>query len=250
MPSLIPAAIVGSIGAAGSIASSAIQSNAAQSAAQTQANAANQAAATQLQMYNTTRGDLQPFLNTGTSALQQLSSIWGLGGSGGSGTGTPNAQAAMNALTQFPGYQFGLQQGQTALDQSAASQGLLLSGAQLQASQQFGNNYALSQAWSPYISGLTGLSQLGENAGALVGNAGTATGAQVGSSLLAAGQAGASGIVGSANAITGGLSNALNQGSLAYLLSQQGSNASLAAQGGQLLSTYGPANLDAIANGN
>lgn len=220
----VSALIGGGLAAAGSVASSIIGGNAAESAAQTQANAANQAAQTQLGMYNQTRTDLAPYLNTGNSALSQLASIWGLNPSGGAGTG-PNAAAATSALTQFPGYQFGLQQGQTALDHSAASQGLLLSGAQQQASQQFGQNYAMQQAWQPYISQLSGLASVGENAGAQVGNAGIQTGSGVASDQLAAGQASASGTVGAANALTSGLNNALSSGTLSYLLQGGGGGA-------------------------
>lgn len=53
-------------------------------------------------------------------------------------------------LQATPGYQFQLQQGQKQLDQSAAARGGLLSGAQLQASQQFGQRQAATgfqSAW-------------------------------------------------------------------------------------------------------
>lgn len=45
-------------------------------------------------------------------------------------------------LQATPGYQFQLQQGQKQLDQSAAARGGLLSGAQMQAAQQFGQRQA------------------------------------------------------------------------------------------------------------
>lgn len=53
-------------------------------------------------------------------------------------------------LQATPGYQFQLQQGQKQLDQSAAARGGLLSGAQMQASQQFGQRQAATgfqSAW-------------------------------------------------------------------------------------------------------
>ena len=189
------AAILG--GAAIGAIGSAIAGNDAKSAADTAAN-------TQLQMYNQTRTDLLPFQTTGASALSQLAAIYGLGPGG---SGSPSATAAMSQLTQFPGYQFGLQQGQTALDTSAASRGLLLSGSQLQASQQFGTNYALQQAWNPYVSGLQSLSTLGENAAAGTGSAGTAAASGAAQSQLAAGSAS-----GNATAnITNTLQSALQQ---------------------------------------
>ena len=68
----------------------------------------------------------------------------------GSATGL-NAQAASSyanllanpsSVTSTPGYQFNLGQGLQALDQGAAAKGGLFSGAQGQAEQQFGQNYA------------------------------------------------------------------------------------------------------------
>jgi hypothetical protein len=165
-----------------------------------------------------------PYNMTGQSALSQLARMFGLGPGG---NGTPNAGAATSALTQFPGYQFGLNQGQTALDRSAASRGLLLSGAQLRDSQQYGTNYAMQQAWNPYISQLNTSAGLGENAAAISGNQGVTTGAGVANSQLAAGQAAASGIVGSSNAINAGINSGigtgLNSGLLAYALANPGS---------------------------
>lgn len=201
------------IGAVGAIGGAAISAHGAQSAANTQANAANQAAATQLQMYNQTRSDLLPYMTTGTSALGQLANLWGIGPGG---NGTPNAAAATSALTQFPGYQFGLQQGGQALDRSAASRGLLLSGAQLQAAQQFGTNYAMQQAWQPYVSQLNSFASLGENAGAQVGNNGLQTAQNIGQAQLSAGNAQANGILGTTNAIGNGFNS---------LLSSYGNNA-------------------------
>lgn len=148
--------------------------------------AANTAANTQLQMYQQTRQDLQPFMSAGTGALSQLASIFGFGPGG---TGQPNAQAAMSQLSQFPGYQFGQQQGVQALDRSAASRGLLLSGAQLKDTQKFGTDYAMQQAWNPYVSGLQYASTLGENAAAGVGTAGANAAQGAAQSQLAGGGA-------------------------------------------------------------
>ncbi len=124
------------------------------------------------------------------------------------GAGGPNPAAAWQALTQFPGYQFGLDQGQQALDRSAASRGMTLSGAQLQDSQKFGTDYAAQQAWQPYVNTLEWASNLGENAAAQTGQAAATAGQGIASSQLAAGQATAAGQVGTTNAITGLLGQA------------------------------------------
>lgn len=234
MPSIsLPTALLvgGGLAAAGGVGSAIIGSNAANSAATAETNAADTATNTQLGIFNQTQANLAPYNQVGQSALSQLASLFGLG-AGGSGPTAATAANATSALTQYPGYQFGLQQGTQALDRSAASQGLLLSGGQLKAAQQYGQGYAQQNAWGPYLSQLSGLSSLGENAAATAGNQGVQTGANVAQSQLAAGQAAASGIVGSSNAITGGISNSisgiqtgLNNSALVGLLGLNGGNA-------------------------
>jgi hypothetical protein len=205
MPSISAPVIGAGLLGGASIGSALLGSSAAKTAANDQLEAARLAQQTQLGIFNQTQSNLQPYNTAGQSALSQLAKLFGLGPGGGG----PNAAAATSALTQFPGYQFGLQQGNLAQQQSAASQGLLLSGAQLQSSQQFGQNYAMQQAWNPYVSQLNQIATLGENAGAQQGTIGASVGANVGQNILAGGQAQASGVVGSANAITGGIQSGL-----------------------------------------
>jgi hypothetical protein len=101
------AAIVGGIGAAGSIASGVIGSNAAGHAADTQAQAANNAALLQKQaadqalafskqQYGNSLNIMAPWLNTGQSAIQRLSALMGLRPNQGLPPGVinPNAPAA------------------------------------------------------------------------------------------------------------------------------------------------------------
>jgi hypothetical protein len=255
MPSItIPGAIIGAGAIAGgtSIASGIIGSNAAQSAAQAQEQAANNATNTQLGIFNQTQANLAPYNQAGQSALSQLASLFGLSTGGGAGTGPTAATAAnaTSALTQYPGYQFGLQQGNLAQQQSAASQGLLLSGQQLQASQTFGQNYAMQNAWNPYVSQLNTLSNQGENAAAQTGQIGANTGSSVANSQLASGEAAASGIVGSASAITGGINtgiySGLNSALLGYGIQQQ----SAAQQGiSQLANANNPSDIYGVNSG-
>ena len=250
MPSIsLPTAILGAgaLGVGASIFTSQNSANAATTAANAQTNAANTAANTQLGIYNQTRSDLMPYNQFGQNALSQLASMFGLGGSQatpggpaslfGFGTGGPTGQTAANAtsaLTQYPGYQFGLNQGVQALDRSAASRGLLLSGGQLKDAQAYGQGYAQQNGWQPYlnqlntnVSQLSGFAGLGQNAAAVSGNQGINTGYGVAGSQLAAGQSQASGIVGSANAINSGVNSGigtgLNSGLLAYALANPGS---------------------------
>ncbi len=82
-------AAAAAIGAVASVGSGLLNSHAASSAAQTQADAANRAADIAHQQYLQTRADLAPYNVTGQSAINQLSMMYGLGGTpGGAGTST------------------------------------------------------------------------------------------------------------------------------------------------------------------
>lgn len=171
---------------------------------------ANGAANNQMAMFQQMQQNLSPWMSTGSGALSQLAMLFGLGGQNG---GVPNTGAMTSALENFPGYQFGLGQGMQALDRSAASRGLLLSGGQLKDAQAFGQGYAMQNAWQPYISMLSGLSSLGENAAAGVGQAGIQTGANMAGPLQNAGQAQSNMYQGLGNTLQQSLSNFFNQGS-------------------------------------
>lgn len=250
---MVAAAVV-----AGSVASAAIGAAASSSAAGTQAHAANTAANaqiesaqiaanTQLQMYNQSQQTLSPYVTTGNNALAQISKLYGIGGPGGGANGQPDTVAMMKALTNYPGYQFAFDQGLQALDRSAASKGLLLSGGQLKDVTNYGQGMA-SQQFGNYVGQLNALSNLGENAAAMTGNNAIATGQGVASSQLAAGnaaaqgilgagQAGAAGIVGGANAISGGIQGGFNNYLLANYLQGNASSygATVGIPGGQTM---------------
>ena len=110
----------------------------------------------------TATGYLSPYLSQGTNALNAYAGLLGL----------PGASTTYNPaqyLQSTPGYQWQLQQGQNALDASAASRGNLLSGPQRQATQQYGQNYA-SNYYQQLMNQLQGLSQQGQQAGGTMGN--------------------------------------------------------------------------------
>lgn len=166
MPSLIPAAIIGSsaLGAGASIVSSNNQANAATSAAQTQANAANQAAQIQQQEFNTTTANEAPYLQAGNTSLNALMTQLGLG-PGGTGTGpltqsfTPyQAPAPFNFnpqnLQNTPGYQFQLQQGEQAITDQASAVGGVGGGNTLKALTTFGQGLAGTEYQNAYTNAL------------------------------------------------------------------------------------------------
>lgn len=226
-----PLIIGGLIAGGGAVASSAINASSAGSAANAQVQAANTAAQTQLAMYSQTRQDLQPWMTSGSAANTQLASLYGIGTGPGGASTAPNSAAMTSALENTPGYQFTLGQGTKALDRSAASQGLLLSGGQLQAAQQYGQGLAETNAWQPYVNELNQFSTTGQNAAAGVGSQGTIAAANAGSAQLAGGTAAANGYLGAGAAITGGINGASGYLQSLYGSSYGGSGAAAAAYG-------------------
>lgn len=237
----VAASVVGSV-AGGLLQSSSAsdaanaQQQAAQSANATQLQIANQANATQQQFFNTTQKNLAPFLNQGTTSVNQLQTDLQNGTLGGQFT---NADLNANLA---PNYAFQLQQGQQALQNSQAAQDGVLSGAALKQMQQYTQNTAAGAYQNAYNNWLTsqnlnygqlsGLASLGENAGAMVGNAGSSaanaisntlntTGTNVSNNTIGAGNAAAAGMIGSANALSGAANSI---GGYAYLNNLTGGN--------------------------
>jgi hypothetical protein len=188
----------------------------------------------------------QPFIGAGQSAIGNLSSELGPGGQLTQGYGAFTAPTGVTEQND-PGYQFRLQQGQNALQNSAAARGGLLSTgtaknlndyAQGQASQEYGNVY--NRALQTYGTNFNtfntnnsnlynrqmGVAGLGQNSASNLnsnlqagaqnqGNIDVTSGQIVGNDLMGVGNAQAAGIIGSNNALTQGISgaaNSVNQG--------------------------------------
>ena len=122
--SFVAAAIIGG----GAVIGGLLSSSATKSAAQTQANAAQNAINTQQAMYQQNAGNLAPWMTQGQQAGGQLNYLMGLGPTSGGNLNT--AMGSYGSLaTPFsqtnwqadPGYAFRLQQGQQALERSAAA---------------------------------------------------------------------------------------------------------------------------------
>ena len=134
----------------GPVASAGLQSYGAGRAADAQQAATNAALAEQ-------RSATGPYREAGASALQQLMASMGQ---------QPTAQEVMAQ----PGYQFGLQQGQQALDRRTAAQGGRVSGASLKAAQRYGTDYATTRYNDAYgktqdrLTRLQNLAAMGSNA--------------------------------------------------------------------------------------
>lgn len=165
-------------GIAGAIATgsaSDTQAEATQNAANTSAQASNYAADIQKQMYNQTRTDQTPWRNAGVNALGQLTAGTQQGGS-------LIRPFSMADYQQDPGYSFRLSEGIKALNNQAAARGGLLSGAQLKAAQQYGQDYASNEYQNAYnrynnnqttqFNRLASMAGLGQNANSATQQAG------------------------------------------------------------------------------
>lgn len=149
---------LGSVLGAGANLYSGIQGTAAakaNTAAEQEAN--NQALALQAKNYSATTANLSPYLTTGNQANTQLATDLGLGtNTSAAGFGSLTAPFTLQSLENTPGYQFQLQQGTQALNQSLGAQGQLFSGAAIKEGQQFATGLADStynQAYSNYLAG-------------------------------------------------------------------------------------------------
>ena len=135
--------------------------------------------------------DYAPYQQAGTSALDALMRTYGLGKD-------QNGVADYSGFENSPDYAWALQQGQQSLDRSAAAKGRLYSGAQMQASQRFGQGLA-TQYLGNYRSGLQGISGQGLNATNALSNYRMNYGNQLGQGITNLGDIQAARYLGSAN---------------------------------------------------
>lgn len=155
---------LGIAAAAGTVASTAIGAHAAGQAAHAQTQAAQNA----IDNYNSQEGkaldynkqqlsqteaSFNPYTQAGTDALSGLRQDFS------NGTFAPWTQQFSSPTTvdeqNDPGYQFRLQQGQQALERSAAARGGLLTGGTAKAEQAYGQDYASNEYGNVYNRALT-----------------------------------------------------------------------------------------------
>lgn len=143
---------------------------------------------------------LQPYVQAGTGALTQQQALLGMGAPGAQ-------QQAITALQGSPQFQALQQQGENAILQNASATGGLRGGNVQGALAQF-RPALLSGLIEQQYNRLGGLSAIGQNAAAGVGNAGMSTGSNIATLLGRQGQAEAGGILGQQGALTGGIGQA------------------------------------------
>lgn len=183
------------LGAGTTLLGSGLNALSASKAAGAQIDSANQANALTRDMYQQNRADLAPWRETGVAALGRLRNML-----------TPGNQ--FTAMQADPGYQFRVDQGNKAIERSAAARGKLFSPQTMNAVSQRTQDVASNEFGnvSNRLMALAGLGQTATNTGVAAGaNAAN----QQAQNITGAGNARASGYVGAANAVSGGLSNFL-----------------------------------------
>jgi hypothetical protein len=119
------------------------QANAAVSAAQLQKQTADENLAFQKQMYNENVQRQEPWYNSGVSALNRIQAGLATGGEfSGKFTG--------QTLYDDPSYKWRVEQGQKALEQSAAARGIQFSGGTMAALQDYAQNAASQEYQAAY----------------------------------------------------------------------------------------------------
>lgn len=172
-------------------------SRAAGSAANAQADAANRAAELSQSQFALTRQDLAPWRAVGEDALYRQAASLGI---------IPTAPGfdRNEIFRDSPGYQFALDEGQKAIETSAAQRGMLQSGQTLKGLQDYGQNMA-DQRYQQYLNNLGLMSGTGQQTATQVGQFGAQSAGAQGAAAQNAAQARASGYLGKADAWGQGL---------------------------------------------
>lgn len=186
--------------------SSSQQAGAAKDASDAQVAASQAGIAQQGKQFDAIQALLAPYVNTGTKAIGAQGDLVGLNGVAPQG-------AAIDALQKSPLFTSLLAQGTNSILQNASATGGLRGGNTQAALAQF-SPALLAQTINDQYSKLGGLTSIGQNAAAGVGNAGIATGNQITSLLQQQGAAQAGNALAQGKAQAGyvnSLTNALGQ---------------------------------------
>lgn len=206
---------VGGAALAGGIAGAVISSNGAKSAADTQAGAANYATQVQQQEFQQQQDNQKPWQQAGASALSQMQN--------------PSFQQNFTAadFQQDPGYQFDLQQGQQALERSAAAKGGLQSGGFMKGLAQYTQGMASNEYQNAYnrfqqnkttnFNQLASIAGLGQTANGQIGQAGQNMASNVGGIATSNANAQGAASIAQSNLWGGAVTGGINTGANAYM---------------------------------
>lgn len=208
---MVAAAVVGAA-VVGGVASSQAQKSSAKSAAKSQADANEASIAEQRRQFDAVQELMKPYVNAGTQGLSGQQDLLGL-------NGADKQQAAIDAINNSSAMQTYLQQGENSILQNASATGGLRGGNTQSALSQF-RPQLLNQLVNQQYQNLSGLTSLGQNAAAGVGNAGMQSANNISSLLQSTGQANAGSALaqGQANAnMWNSVSSAIGQVGGAYM---------------------------------
>lgn len=222
------------VGAVSSLAGSYLTSQASTNAARTAAGAQIQAAGLQAQEHQQTVDLLNPFVSYGQKASYNLQNLQG------------NPDAQMAALEQSPGYQFALDQGLKSTQSGYAARGLGTSGAALKGAAQYATGLAQQTYQQNVLGPLQFQASLGENAGALVGNANQSYASAAGGNIGAAGQYTGAGQAAQGQALGQGLAGLSSNAQLYSLINGLQGNSGGIGGGGSSFGSVGAGN--AVSN--
>lgn len=169
----------------GGITGASQAADAASAAAGTQAASAQAGIDEQRRQFDALRASQQAFMDAGYGALGQQSALVGLNGTGAQ-------QSAIDSIAASPAFMAARQQGENSILQNASATGGLRGGNTQAALGQF-SPALLSAFINDQYGRLGGLTGLGQNAAAGVGNAGLATGNNIAQLLQQQGAAQAGG---------------------------------------------------------
>ena len=187
--------------AGGSLISGVLGDRASSRAASAQQASAQMATEEQRRQFDLMRSDTEPYRMAGSAAVGRLGGLYGLPGY--------DSASPESILSQVPGYQFRLGEGNKALDRFQSS-GRITGGRALKEALRYNQDYA-SGEYGNYLQGLFNLTGQGSSAVNTATNAGQNASSNIGQYQLGAGNAAAQGYMGQAgawnNAIQGGLQN-------------------------------------------
>ncbi len=167
---------------------------------------------TQKAMYDQTRTDNMPALDSRNASLSKMRELLGIGGDTsaqgyGSLAGPINAGDVQNSA----GYQFGLNQGLGSLNNQLASRGMRNSGAALKAATRYGNDYATTKYGDAFnqqlasrnaqMNPLQSLAGLGQAGASTIASAGQNSANQISNNQINLGDAIGASYVAKANAL-------------------------------------------------
>lgn len=201
--SVVAAAVIGS-----AVVGAAVTSRAADKASDAQQNAANTASNTELEMFNRNVELQEPWRQAGIGALSQLTAGTAKGGDF-------NRDFSATDFRDDPGLAFRMQQGQRALESSAAARGGLLSGGTGKALVEYGQNFGSQEFANAYnrfnadrdrrFNRLSSLAGIGQTATRDVASQGSQVAGNIGNYQTQTGNAQAGGYIAQGNAINQGI---------------------------------------------